>query len=139
MKGISHGFDAGLQLMDQAIQLGSEAPSRLRKPIFKPLAPDKSKVSSKTVKVLRTVEPPVTSEITFRSLAEDYATQNDLIFLPVGRSHTQTGKPLFKVCKNVEGRGGVTIYIGDNAVFAQVEDGTYKAVSLDDMVSRARS
>jgi tuftelin-interacting protein 11 len=137
MKGIAHIFNAGLELMHDAMRLGTDAPTKLRKPVFVPLLPSKS--SSKTTQLAtpRRVEAPVTTDITFRSLAEDYATQNDLIFLPVGRSHDKTGKPLFKVCKSVTGRGGVTVYVGENAVFAQVEDGTFKAVSLDDMVKRA--
>jgi tuftelin-interacting protein 11 len=44
---------------------------------------------------------------------------------------------LFRISKGVDGRGGVTIYVGENAVFAQVEDGTFRAVSLEDMVKRA--
>ncbi len=65
-------------------------------------------------------------------LSRKQATQNDLILLPVGRSHTQTGKPLFKITRSIDGKGGLTVYIGDNAVFAQMEDGTYRAVSLDE-------
>ena len=76
-------------------------------------------------------------DITFRSLAEDFATQNDLVWVPLGRSHASTGKPLFRVAKNVTGKGGITVYVGENAVFAQGEDGSYRALSLDDMVKRA--
>jgi tuftelin-interacting protein 11 len=72
-------------------------------------------------------------------LAEDIATQNDLLFLPIGKSHQQTGKPLFRVSKTVDGKGGVTVYVGQDAVFAQMDDGAFRAVSLDDMVKRASS
>ncbi|KAK8843422.1 hypothetical protein IAR55_007079 [Kwoniella newhampshirensis] len=139
MRGISHGFNSGLELMNEAMRLGSEAPTKLKKPVFTPLPPSKSSKSSKPAMTRKTVEvsSATATEITFRSIAEDYATQHDLIFLPIGRSHDQTGKPLFKICKNVDGRGGVTIYVGDNAVFAHMEDGEFRAISLEDMVKRA--
>ncbi|WVQ75429.1 hypothetical protein IAR50_005054 [Cryptococcus sp. DSM 104548] len=137
--GVAHGFDSAIQLMGEAVSLGADAPSRLQKPVFKPL-PHKSSKASKTVKAKpapAVAGANVVPDITFRSIAEDYAVQNDLIFMPVGRSHDKTGKPLFKVCKGVDGRGGVTVYVGENAVFAHMEDGEYRAVSLEDMVKRA--
>ena len=76
-------------------------------------------------------------DITFRSLAEEFAAQNDLVFLPLGRSDTKTGKPLFRVSKSVDGRRGVTVYVGESAVFVQGEDGNFRATSLDEMVKRA--
>ncbi|ODN74686.1 hypothetical protein L202_07017 [Cryptococcus amylolentus CBS 6039] len=137
--GVAHGFDNGIQLMSEAVGLGADAPSKLQKPVFKPL-PHKSSKASKAPKAKpapAVAGANIVPDITFRSIAEDYAVQNDLIFMPIGRSHDKTGKPLFKVCKGVDGRGGVTVYIGENAVFAHMEDGEYRAVSLDDMVKRA--
>ncbi|WWC97836.1 hypothetical protein V866_004723 [Kwoniella sp. B9012] len=144
MPGINRGFNTGLELMDQAIKLGNDAPHKLVKPDFKPLPPSSKTASSKSNKPKNTIQEikrplveSIPSEITFRSIAEDFASQHDLIFLPIGKSHDKTGKPLFKISKNVDGRGGVTVYIGDNAVFAQGEDGDFRAVSLEDMVKRA--
>ncbi len=62
--------------------------------------------------------------------------EHDLVLLPVGRSH-DNGKPLFRVSKGVDGKSGVTVYVGDDAVFALGDDG-YRAVSLDDLVKRAK-
>ena len=134
MKGVSHGFNKGLELMNEAMRLGSDAPHKLRKPTFEPLS--ESKMGSKP-KPKAKPKSEVPTDITFRSLAEDFAVQHDLIFLPVGRSHDRTGKPLFKVCKGVDGRGGVTVYVGEHAVFAQIDDGSFRAVTLEDMVKRA--
>ncbi|WVR09168.1 hypothetical protein IAU60_006230 [Kwoniella sp. DSM 27419] len=141
MRGVNHGFNSGLELMNQAMKLGIDAPANLQKPVFEALPPQPSKSSrstSKTSKPTAASRPAEAApDITFRSIAEDFAAQHDLIFLPVGRSHQQTGKPLFKVSKGVDGRGGVTVYIGEAAVFAQVEEGEFRAVSLEDMVKRA--
>ena len=143
IKGVSHGFNSAVQLMNEAMQLGSDAPARLRKPTFTPLPASKSshKASSSTSKSSSprpVTRPPPDTDITFRNIAEDFAVQNDLIFMPLGRSHGQTGKPLFKVAKDVTSRG-VTVYIGAEAVFAQGDEGEFKAVSLDDMVRRAKA
>jgi tuftelin-interacting protein 11 len=144
---VQHGFKQALDLMNQAVELGSQAPQKLRKPVFQPLPHKKSKSfstsksksrSSASTPVPRQL-PPEQTDITFRSLAEDFAVQNDLIFMPLGRSDTKTGKPLFKVSKGVDGRKGVTVYVGESAVFAQSEDGEYRAISLDDMVKRGLS
>ena len=147
MPAISHGFTAGLGLMNDAMQLGTSAPQQLRRPTFKPLQPTKSSSSSsasrdksnpsKTAVPLPVRPPAEEEEFTFRSLAEDYASQQDLVFVPLGRSHTDTGKPLFRVAKGVDGRGGVTVYVGEEAVFALVEDGSYRAVTMHDMAKRA--
>ena len=138
IKGVAHGFNKGLQLMQTAMELGKDAPTKLRKPDMEPMPASKDKGKSKTSTVKKPTKAPV-AEITFRAIAEDYAAQHDLIFLPVGRSHPTTGKPLFKVCKGVDGRKGVTVYVGEDAVFAMVEDGEFRAVSLDDMVRRANA
>jgi tuftelin-interacting protein 11 len=46
--------------------------------------------------------------------------------------------PLFRVSLTVDGKGGILVYIQDDAVWAPVAaDGGYRAISLEDMVSRA--
>lgn len=126
--------------MQEAMQLGSEAPTKLRKAVYNPpkhsTSSSASKAKSKTTPVVRR-EQPESTDITFRSLAEDIAAENDLVFFPIGRSHDVTGKPLFRVSKNADGRGGVLVYVGEDAVFAQGEDGQFKAISLEGMVQRA--
>lgn len=135
---IAHGFDSGLKVMDDALSLGSEAPTKLRKPNFQPLRkPSKSSngATSKPPKPRR-VEPQ--GDITFRSITEDYISSNDLIMVPLGKSHPTTGKPLFRVGTSIEGKGGVTIYVGEDAVFVQQEEG-FRAVTLEELVKRAKS
>lgn len=137
MPGVAHGFTAGLNLMQDAMRLGPDAPSKLRKAVYDPPKVSSSKTKSKPASTVRVEKPVETGEITFRSLVEDIATQNDLVFFPIGRSHDITGKPLFRVSKNADGRGGVLVYVAEDAVFAQGEDGQFRAVSLDGMVQRA--
>jgi tuftelin-interacting protein 11 len=135
--GIEAGFGAGLKLMDEAMALGAAAPDRLRKPVFVPLPSKKSKSRTDTAKPKQT--PPAARahpvDITFRSIAEEFIAAHDLILVPLGKSHPTTGKPLFRVGKTMD--KGVVVYIGQDAVFAQ-EEGSFRAVSLEDLVQRAR-
>lgn len=144
LEAVQHGFNQALDLMNQAVEFGSTAPQNLRKPVFQPLPPKKSSSSKSRSKSSRSTPipsaaptQPEVAEITFRSLAEDYAAQHDLIFMPLGRSDAKTGKPLFKVSKGVDGRKGVTVYVGESAVFVQGDGGEFRATTLDDMVKRA--
>ncbi|KAL7421203.1 hypothetical protein Q5752_004088 [Cryptotrichosporon argae] len=150
---VAHGFDAGLTLIEDALRLGADAPSKLRKPHFVPLPPKPARSKSgRTATGTGTgtrAAPPGTGagagaaragedEITFRSLAEDFIAQADLLLLPLGKSHATTGKPLFRVARGVDGRAGVTVYVGQDAVFAQsADDGAFRAVTLDELVRRA--
>jgi tuftelin-interacting protein 11 len=46
--------------------------------------------------------------------------------------------PLYRVSKTADGKGGLVVYILDDAVWAPQLDGDdYRAISLDDMVLRA--
>nr|ODN90675.1 hypothetical protein L203_01786 [Cryptococcus depauperatus CBS 7841] len=140
MPGVIHGFNIGVDLMQKALELGADASSKLAKPSFKPLSSVQSIEPSKPSKITkkpRTQPLSDVPEITFRNIVEQYAAEHDLVFFPIGKSHEKTGKPLFKVSKNVDGRGGVTVYVGDEAVYAQMEDKEYRAIMLDDMVKRA--
>jgi tuftelin-interacting protein 11 len=138
-KGVDHGFRAGLKLMEDAMALGVNAPNKLHKPVFSPLsgqdAINKKSKHSKTAGT-QPVQVATDQEVTFRSIAESYAGEHNLLFIPTGRSHAGTGKQLFKVAKSLDGRG-VTVYVGQDAVYAQVQDDTFRAVLLDDMVKMA--
>ncbi|KAI5454841.1 hypothetical protein NCC49_002123 [Naganishia albida] len=133
---IDHGFRTGLKLMNEAMSLGSDAPSRLAKPDFKPL-PDKQSRATKSKSSRPAVAPADQPEITFRTIAEQHAAEHNLLFVPTGKSHSATGKQLFKVSKNFDGKGGVTVYVGEDAVYALMEDGAFRPVLLDDMVKMA--
>jgi tuftelin-interacting protein 11 len=143
MPAIAHGFTSGLDLMQEAMHLGADAPSKLRKPVYQP--PTDRGLKSTTKAKSSSGRTPATSaaavgapEITFRTLAEDVATQNDLVFFPTGRSDPTTGKPLFKVSQSADGRGGVLVYVTGDAVFAQNEEGGFRVVSLEEMVRRGK-
>lgn len=132
--GIAHGFTRGLQLMNKAIELGPEASSKLPQP-------DHS-VPTRTTNGPRQGTPrtrPASArptEITFRSIVEEFAASHDLLFMPTGRVHEQSRMTLFRVSPSVDGKGGVLVYILDDAVWASDGD-SYRAISLEEMILRA--
>ncbi|KAF9047173.1 TFP11-domain-containing protein [Hymenopellis radicata] len=137
--GVERGFTRGLQLMNQAIELGSSAPTKLAKPDFRaeiapPPAPSK--------KAAPRPSASRTQEITFKSIVEEFAASHNLLVIPSGRAHEKSRMPLFRVSRSTDGKGGLLVYILDDAVWAAVEGiggpaEDYIAITLDSMVLRA--
>ncbi|KAJ7180967.1 GC-rich sequence DNA-binding factor-like protein-domain-containing protein [Mycena filopes] len=139
MTGVARGFTRGLQLMNKAIELGPDAPTRLVRPDYRAEQAVASGSAPSTPKRNGPPRPAArTQEITFRSIVEDFAASHNLLFIPTGRAHELSRMPLFRVSLTADGKGGILVYILDDAVWAPVaEDGTYRAISLEDMVVRA--
>lgn len=135
MPGVSHGFTRGLQLMNKAIELGPDAPSRLPRPDH---FADNSPVITKQDGANTTpkVRPTRAQEVTFRSVVEDFAASHNLLFIPTGKAHEKSRMPLFRVSQTADGKGGLLVYILDDAIWAPDGD-DYRAITPQDMVLRA--
>lgn len=134
MPGVSQGFTRGLQLMNKAIELGPKAATQLPKPDHR--APPSSPKPVASRQSTPKPRPSRTQEITFRSIVEDYASSHNLLFIPTGRAHEKSRMPLFRVSQSADGKGGLLVYILDDAVWAPDGD-EYRAISLENMVLRA--
>lgn len=135
MAGVTQGFTRGLQLMHKAMELGPNAATQLprpdaRAPLVTPLSADASRQGTPKPR------PSRTQEITFRSIVEDYASAHNLLFMPTGRAHEKSRMPLFRVSQSADGKGGLLVYIQDDAVWAPDGD-EYRAIPLENMVLRA--
>ncbi|KAJ6498166.1 GC-rich sequence DNA-binding factor-like protein-domain-containing protein [Mycena vitilis] len=141
MGGVARGFTRGLQLMNRAIELGPDAPTRLPRPDFRAEQASASAPGTPGRNGTPRVPPRPsarTQEITFRSIVEDFAATHNLLFIPTGRAHGLSRMPLFRVSLTADGKGGILVYILDDAVWAAAgDDGTYRAISLEDMIFRA--
>ncbi|TFK39878.1 GC-rich sequence DNA-binding factor-like protein-domain-containing protein [Crucibulum laeve] len=146
MSGVSRGFTRGLQLMNKAIELGPDAPTQLPRPDFRaeisaPSTPTHD--GAKNAARLPARPSARTQEITFRSIVEEFAASHNLLFVPTGRAHEQSRMPLFRVSQTADGKGGLLVYILDDAVWAPKSGGVggdgeeFRAISLEDMVLRA--
>ncbi|KAH6915899.1 Sip1/TFIP11 interacting protein [Coprinopsis sp. MPI-PUGE-AT-0042] len=145
LSGIGRGFTRGLQLMNKAIELGPDAPTRLPKPDFKA---ELAAAAAPPPKAKDTHAParsaPRTQEITFRTIVEEYAAEHNLLFIPTGRAHEKSRMPLYRVSATADGKHGLLVYVLDDAVWAPkpggvaMENEEFRAVSLDEMVARAQ-
>ncbi|KAF8625289.1 hypothetical protein AX15_005462 [Amanita polypyramis BW_CC] len=142
MLGVSQGFTKGLQLMNTAIELGPDAPTKLQRPDFRTEALA-SRQETPAPKAAMQQRPATarTQEITFRFIVEEFVASHNLLFVPAGRVHEQSRMPLYRVSPTADGRGGILVYVLDDAVWAQSKDekDDWRAISLEDMVLRATS
>jgi len=85
------------------------------------------------------VKKAIEADVTFRSVVEEMAADNNLVFMPTGRSHEKSGMPLYRVSSSIDGRSGVTVYLQGDVVY--LVDGTdaSKPISVQSMVERAKS
>ena len=139
MLGVNRGFTRGLQLMNKAIELGPDAPTQLPRPDFRAEQSAPSTPIRNGAKAATKPRPSArTREITFKSIVEDFAASHNLLFIPVGRAHEKSRMPLYRVSTTGDGKGGLLVYILDDAVWAPQGDGEdYRAISLEDMVLKA--
>ncbi|KAH9172952.1 TFP11-domain-containing protein [Lactarius sanguifluus] len=137
LPALRDGFTRGLQLMNMAIELGPDAPTKLPRPEQnRDTSP--SPAPTATAKGGAARKPPArVQEITFRAIVEDYAATHNLMFLPAGRVHERSRMPLFRVSPTADGKGGILVYVLDDAVWAPDEAGDYRAITLENMVLRA--
>jgi tuftelin-interacting protein 11 len=144
LQAVEQGFTKGLQMMNHALELGIDAPTKLPKPDHRSGSPGAAAPPRKAGDVPIPVphrhgKPSRMHEITFRSIVEEYISQHNLLFMPAGRVHEKSRLPLFRVSKTVDGKGGLLVYLLDDAVWAPAGPGDddYRAVTLEDMVVRA--
>lgn len=135
MPSVAQGFTRGLQLMNKAMELGPKASTELPRPDHY-TSPPSPKPMATSRQATPKPRPSRTQEITFRSIVEDYASSHNLLFMPTGRAHEKSRMPLFRVTQTADGKGGLLVYILDDAVWAPDGD-MYRAISLEDMVLRA--
>ena len=132
MSGVERGFTKGLELMNKAIELGP-AVSQLPRPDVQATGGPAGQTKARTTVKAKSSR---TQEITFRSIVDDFASNHNLMFYPAGKVDEKTGHALFRVSKSADGKGGLLVYIADDAVWAMDGD-QYRAISLEEMVLRA--
>lgn len=133
---VDKGFTSGLQLINRALELGPNAPTKLPKPDYKG-RPDA--VASQPTSKQTKQRPSRTFEITFRSIVEEHVATHNLLFMPAGKVHPKSRLPLFRVSRNID-KGGLLVYLLDDAVWAPDADeggDDFRAIGLEELVVRA--
>lgn len=143
-EGLEHGFRQGLEMMHAALALSPDERSSLPRPKHRAVLAASEQLGTAQQKVRDKDKDKVgkvvhAQEITFRAIVEEVAAKHDLLFVPAGRVHEGSRMPLFRVSR-VAGRGGVLVYVLDDAVWAPDASGEgdgYRAITLEEMVLRA--
>ncbi len=123
--------------MLQASKLGPDVATRLPKPSVVPPTHLHSAAIAPSQSNKKTPSSRLTQEITFKSIAEEFAAEHNLLWVPTGRVHERSRLPMYRVTARADGKsGGVVVYVLDDAVWL-VEDGSssgnVRAITLEEM------
>ena len=123
--------------MLQASKLGPEVATRLPQPQVVPSTQLPSAAIAPSQPNKRALSSRITQEITFKSIAEEFAAEHNLLWVPTGRVHETSRLPMYRVTGRADGKsGGVVVYVLDDAVWL-VDDGSssgnVRAITLEEM------
>ncbi|CAG8488175.1 14244_t:CDS:2 [Gigaspora rosea] len=110
-------FIKGLNMINESISLGNESASRLPHPSQRseiPI-PDSEQFFSST-KPTPIIDD---AEITFKEIVEEFAEEENLLFLPTNKNHKISGKPLYRLGRTQGGAGGLTLYLEDDVMYVK--------------------
>jgi len=119
---VQEGFNKGLSLMNQAMDLGSSV-ADLPAPDTAPApsstsSKEKEKKKEKKEKAPPMSIPELNPDATLREILEEWCTENDLLLIPMRKSH-DNGAPLFRISESAAGTGGVVCYVRDDVVWVK--------------------
>lgn len=146
VKAVADEWDRGLEMMNQALELGDQAATELPPPVTRGEGIPADKIAAPEgqngVHVDRSqpATPKAVEETSFKDLVEDWCTSEDLMLVPLREAHSKTGLPLFRITASASGKGGVQIYLKGDVVWAQnrKQRELWEPVALDNaLVSRA--
>ncbi|KAK7544259.1 G-patch domain-containing protein [Phyllosticta citribraziliensis] len=137
---VAQAWDKGLEMMNQALDLGDAAKDALPQPEVADLAAEaaeekKPDFSASTASRAAAEEDATT----FKDVVEDWCGENDLLLIPLREADKRTGLPLFRITASASGRGGVVAYIKGDIVWAiNRKDDTREPLGLEEaLVKRA--
>ncbi|KAI9741315.1 MAG: hypothetical protein M1834_003032 [Cirrosporium novae-zelandiae] len=139
---VEEEWDKGLEKMSEAMELGEEGKSRLEAPVagpIKPLEKAKPKISLDAKDTNRS-SSAIQDEPTFKSVVEEWCSENGLLIMATRDAHAQTGFPLFRITASVTGKGGVLVYLKGDLVWGQQKKNkeVWEPMNLDQaLVDRA--
>lgn len=134
------GFKRGLELMDEAMNLDDSARIHMPKPTPFSTSTSTSASAKHQQQAVKKPPPSRLTEVTFKGIAEEYAAEHNLLFMPTGRVHEKSRIPMHRVTGRTDGKGGIVVYILDDVVWAVdggTPDGAVTAVTFEEMVLQA--
>ncbi|KAL9620703.1 MAG: hypothetical protein Q9160_004839 [Pyrenula sp. 1 TL-2023] len=127
-------WDEGLNMMNQALELGDSAAADL--PLPKTSIPaEPLKQTNGHDKVLQSPTPPKPPEepMSFKDVLDEWCATKDLQLVPLREAHVATGLPLFRITASVNRKGGAVVYLKGDVVWAQSRKfkDTWEPIGLD--------
>lgn len=117
-------FKEAFAMINMAIDLGSNVATELPPPVV-PEIPFSSKTSEaaakkekkeKRRKAREAKAAAEAEETSFRDVLENWCAENDLLLIPLRKSHSN-GAPLFRISESAAGTGGLVVYIREDVVW----------------------
>ncbi|TIA74689.1 hypothetical protein E3P91_00850 [Wallemia ichthyophaga] len=131
---LGDGFRSSLDLINQAMGLGADASKKLIKPTLSAHSGGKKETKRKAREY---------KELTFYDVAREFIEEHNLLLISTRKLHRR-GHMLYKISKNAAGKGGIMVYIDDDAVWVEPQAGgvdktvlEYIPMSLESVVAKA--
>lgn len=127
---VKAGFRKGLDMMNDALDLGDRAATELSLPVLGPsLTQPKERRPFATTSIPKRTRIEAT-ETTFRDVVEDWCAVNNLLLIPLRKAHEGNGSPLFRITASASGAGGVVCYFRGDVVWCQDRKKNWKPMAL---------
>ena len=132
LPAIEQGFTRGLQLINEALDFGKDAPTKLPKPTHADHPPETAPSARQPKSSTSWVK-----KVTFREIVEEFVASHNLLFMPAGKVDAKSRLPLYRISRSVDGRGGVLVYLLDDAAWVPKEGANARAMRLEELVLKA--
>ncbi|PWW78166.1 TFP11-domain-containing protein [Tuber magnatum] len=135
---IRSGFKKGLDMMNHALDLGQDAPTKLVPPPVQPVRLTKPEAVAPKPTPVKASNTSMPVGSTFRDAVEDWCVDHNLLLIPLRKAHEATGRPLFKITASAIGSGGIEVYFQGDVVWAQdrKDRGLWDPLGLEELLGR---
>ncbi|KAA8896458.1 GC-rich sequence DNA-binding factor-like protein-domain-containing protein [Sphaerosporella brunnea] len=113
---VVEGFRRGLDMINDALDLGERAATELPAPS---IAPRKAEREQKKPPPPPPKKQEEIRESTFRDVVEDWCADHNVLLVPLRKAHEASGSPLFRITASASGAGGVVCYFRGDVVWCQ--------------------
>ena len=135
---IKSSFKKGLDMMNDALDLGQDAPTKLAPPPVEPLRPTKLEAVAPKPTPTKASNAPISVGATFRDAVEDWCTDHNLLLIPLRKAHEASGTPLFRITASASGSGGSVVYFQGDVIWAQNKKNKelWEPLGLEELLER---
>ncbi|MCJ1459804.1 hypothetical protein MMC28_010183 [Mycoblastus sanguinarius] len=116
---IAAEWTQGLQMIDHALELGSDAATHLPLPVPGPAPSPAPSTPLASLATAQTSKPHIENPTTFKDVVAEWCEENNLTINPLREADLQTGLPLFRITASASGKGGVVVYLKGDVVWAR--------------------